>query len=73
MPKPNDIVLAKRKEGWGLVRIASDLPDYEGWKADMDSSGAIWWREGASIPMRFEEAEGREDCDVVTAEKPKGN
>lgn len=46
---PDDIVLARRRVGWGLVSLGPDQP----------------WPEGGTIPMRLQEALEREDCDPV--------
>lgn len=63
-PQPNDIVLARRKAGYGSVSVASALPPFEGWQPAADEL----WSEGGTIPMRYEEAVAREDCEPVLKE-----
>lgn len=73
-PEPNTIVLARRRAGSGDVSIPGALPEFEGFEPDVapdvSEDGQFlgfktWWREGACIPMRYEEAAGRDDCDPV--------
>lgn len=67
-PGPDDIVMARRKAGFGDVTVASDLsarlPGFE-------LSDGIW-REGGSIPMRYQEALEREDCEPEPAKGQEG-
>lgn len=69
MPGPDDIVLARRLAGYGSVRIGSDLPALDGWQPVHDRDLWIVWNEGECIPMRYEEAAGREDCEVAELAK----
>lgn len=47
-PQPDDIVMSRRKAGYGTVSSPHGL-----------------WEEGGLIPMRYEEACAREDCEPV--------
>lgn len=68
-PAADDVVLARRKAGYADVTIASDLPPFKGWQpyyaTGKDNLIRLVWREGECIPMRYEEAEGRDDCEPV--------
>lgn len=71
MAKADDIVLAKRKEGTGTVRVASELPELEGWEPSDDLLAAGLLHEGETIPMRRQEATERDDFELI--EPPKKN
>lgn len=62
-PDPNEIILARRREGYGAVSVEfgalqERMPDWTPSEATQ-RDGLI--HEGDTIPMRREEAEGRED------------